>query len=190
MSNTQVSDTVESRKGLSGLPCHFLHNPPTWLITFPLFNNVLVITPLTSTYSQRLPCAWASGLEPAYTLEGKIQGFSLCFIMSTSMGCVREKKAIPYMSLKSGMFWGPGAPHKTNHQRSNTNRFSDLSTCQQLASRNLNLHEHEQNHSHQKKLQSSVNMGLDRFCSFITLLNQLENETIHHCTLERLVKKR
>lgn len=70
--------------------------------------------------------------------------------------------------------------------------FASLFTCRQLALRKLNPHEQNrsQNHSQchpQKKFKYLVNItGLGRFLFLITLLNELENETINRRTFKRL----
>lgn len=126
--------------------------------------------------------------EESADREGKVRGVSLFFNMTASTDRVCEKLAHPYTGLKSGMFLGPDPSYESSHQGSCMDIFSGLSTRRQLAL--LTHNSHEQNQSQENKYLPSVDsMGADRFCFFITLLDELENEIINRRALDRLVKK-
>lgn len=130
-----------------------------------------------------------SGCNPGESAneEGLVVGYGLPFnIKPPEEG--QGRKPHPVIGEVAGMHLSPDGPHEKNQGPACRAMFGGLKTCDELAG--VNLSPHEQNHAKKKRHLRSLNiMGCDSFAFMVTLVNEFENQSINHRSLDRLVEK-
>lgn len=132
-----------------------------------------------------------SGCNPGESAneEGLVQGYGLSFNIKLPEADQARKLHLVVGKLSGLHLAADRGPHEANkHGPKCRAMFGGLETCEELAG--VNLNPHKQNRSKKEWYLGSLNvMGCDSFAFTVTLLNELENQSINRWSLERLVEK-